>query len=132
MKTFLCILMTLKKMLESKVQELSGISKSTISRCLKSKLNMSYQKFSKIALKAWKQENIRKMLKSASLLYRLTHNNTEIIFVDEFSFQLRGLCMDGLKNPNPLWNLFLNQLAIFLLYLYLIGDIMWILLPGVQ
>ena len=102
-----------KEMLESKFQELSGISKSTISRCLKSKLNMSYQKFSKIALKAWKQENMRKMLESATLLYRLNQNNTELIFVDEFSFQPRGICIHGWakRNSKPIMKSLLEPVS---------------------
>ena len=90
-------------MLEAKFPELYGVSKSTISRWLKSELNMSYQKYSTLSVRAWTENNKRKMMESAALLLSLAHGGTELVFVDEFTFQPRSIKMYGWaeKNSKP-------------------------------
>ena len=53
------------------------------------------------------------MLESASLLYRLSQNNTELIFVDEFSFQPRDIYMHGWgkRNSKPIMKSLLEPVS---------------------
>ena len=82
-------------MLLTKLDELKNISWSTISRHIKKNLNMSYQKIQKVQHKVFSTENARKFIESAILLNCFDKNNTELIFIDEFSFQPRKLVYKG-------------------------------------
>ena len=61
----------------------------------KENLNMSYQKIHKVQHKVFSTENARKSIESAILLNYFEINNTELIFIDEFSFQPRKLVYKG-------------------------------------
>ena len=78
-----------QRSLLDKFDDIEYVSKTTISKTLKQNLKMSYKKLSKVNIRAFKKENITKMLQSAALLQTLRSSSTEVIYLDEFSFDTR-------------------------------------------
>ena len=78
-----------QRSLLDKFDDIEYVSKTKISKTLKQNLKMSYKKLSKVNIRAFKKENITKMLQSAALLQTLRSSSTEVIYLDEFSFDTR-------------------------------------------
>ena len=79
------------------------MSQSTILRVMKKKLRLSYKKLSKTNPKNFDYENITRILKSASLLTRLCNTFTEVLYIDEFSFNARKVNYYGWSPVNSKW-----------------------------
>ena len=85
----------LKIDLEHQFPEAQNISLSTIGRCLKTPLQMSYKKLEKKSIPCVRPENIRKFFESSLLMLRLDQNNVELIYFDEFSVNTRHSSFKG-------------------------------------
>ena len=75
-------LIIVQRSLLDKFDNIEFASKTTISKTLKQNLRISYKKISKIKIRAFKKENITKMLQSAALLQTLRSSSTEVIYPD--------------------------------------------------
>ena len=80
------ILSFVQRYLLDKFDDIEYVSKTTISRTLKQNHKMPYKKLRKVNIRAFKKENITKMLQSEALLQTLKSSSTEVIYSDEFSF----------------------------------------------
>ena len=85
----------LKIDLEHQFPEAQNISLSTIGRCLKTLLQMSYKKLEKKPIPCVRPENIRKFFECSLLLLRLEQHSVELIYFDEFSVNTRHNSFKG-------------------------------------
>ena len=76
--------------LGEKFEELKNVSKSTITRWLKSDLNCSYKKMARKSQPALTNESLTKVLQVATIQQKLYSQEVEIIYVDEFSVNTRN------------------------------------------
>ena len=72
--------------LQNEIGDGWSISLSSVTRCLKNSIGLSYKKVNKIHPKILKWENKRKMLEAALLQQKLNEEKVTVIYVDEFKF----------------------------------------------
>ena len=80
---------SIKNRLETNFEEMQNVSESTIRRDLKARLNMSYKRMSIVNPKNLTNENVWRMIQSATLLKILSNYDIELIFMDKFSINSR-------------------------------------------
>ena len=93
--------------LENEFMELSYVWSSTVSNVLKKDLGLSYKRFSKVNKKNYSKENLILILKSALLLQNLLKSSSEVLFIDEFSYDIRKTMHYGWGPKNT--KLFISQ-----------------------
>ena len=81
--------------LVDKFPELAGIWLSTISKCLRSDLGLSYKRLEKTMAPTLRPETIRKVFEAAYIQVRLWGNQTESIFFDKFKVNTRKHRLKG-------------------------------------
>ena len=90
----------LKVNLEQEFEDIAGISKSTIIRCLKRDLNWSYKKLEKKPAPALTNDSLRSLLQVATIQNSIHDKGVEIIFIDEFSINTRHHRFCGWSKKN--------------------------------
>ena len=95
----------MKKKLKNQFLQIEEISVSTIGRCLKGCLGMSYKKLSTVGVKMFEKENMMKMIRWACVINKLLKVDFEIIFCDEFSVSMRNFKFYGCspKGLKAIW-----------------------------
>ena len=112
---------SIKNRLEKNFEEMQNVSESTIRRDLKARLNMNYKRMSLVNPKNLTNENVWRMIQSATLFKILSNYDIELIFMDEFSINLRtskayGWAEKGKGNDlTSLWSIII--LVLFLDFL---------------
>ena len=79
----------IKHELESKFEDVKGISKSTVNRCLKHDLKWSFKKLEKKPAPAFTDLSYMQMLEVSMIQKLMFERDIEIIFIDEFSINTR-------------------------------------------
>ena len=75
--------------LENKFEEQGHVWSSTVSNTLKKDLRMSYKRLNRINKRNFNKESLVLILKSAASLQCLLKTSSEILFFDEFSYDIR-------------------------------------------
>ena len=89
---FVCKLtaFSIKKKLEEEFEDPKNISKSTITRWLKSDLNYSYKKMIRKPKPSLTHESLTKVMEAATIQHKLYSKGIEVIYVDEFLVNTRN------------------------------------------
>ena len=70
--------------LHKRFNEITKLSLSTIARCLKTKLNMSFKRLESKPFVSFSHENVRRLCESAWIQSKLDEAEIEMIYLDEF------------------------------------------------